>query len=272
MLEQLHPTDQAMLALLSQHRFATTKQLARLAAQSYASPASALRQASRHLKRLTEQHLVLRLERRVGGWQAGSAPGIWTLTTSGARLVHASPGQRRPSALSTTFIDHLLAITETRVTLTEITRTSGSEVSRLELEPDCWRTYLDAYGAQAVLKPDLFVEITGQEFTDSYFVEVDRETENPARVLNKCHQYVEHYRAQAGSEEVYPAVLWVVPTEYRCLQLNRYLRADPRLPGGLFTVTTIAQLPDVIAAGPVPTSVVTSSTQQTDLTVKGGHP
>lgn len=68
--------------------------------------------------------------------------------------------------------------------------------------------------------------------------------------MSKCHQYVEHYRLAATSADVYPAVLWVVPSDYRCLQLRRSIRADPNLPNWLFTVTTIAHLPETIAAGP----------------------
>lgn len=250
--DQLHPTDRALLTMLSEHRFATTKQLARLTADAYTSNRSALRQTSRHLNQLAEKRLIFRLERRVGGWQAGSAPGIWTLTTGGARLTESAPAQRRPTTLSTTFIDHLLAVTETRTVIAETTRTTGSTLSRLELEPACWRTYLDQYGAQAIIRPDMFAEITSDEYADVYFIEVDRNTENPARVMNKCRQYVEHYRASRTATDTYPAVLWVVPTNYRCLQLRRYLRAEPGLPNWLFTFTTIAELPEVIASGPTP--------------------
>lgn len=106
-LNDLQATDQELLRLLGEHRFATTKQLARLTSDRYRTPRSGLRQTSRHLDRLAAgQHLVQRLERRVGGWQAGSAPGIWTLTATGSRtglladlprlLRHAVNAEARP--------------------------------------------------------------------------------------------------------------------------------------------------------------------------------
>ena len=69
----IHPMQARLLALVAAHRFATTTQLARLIALEYASPASALRQTQRHLASLAQQRLLTSLERRVGGWQGGSA-------------------------------------------------------------------------------------------------------------------------------------------------------------------------------------------------------
>jgi DNA-binding transcriptional ArsR family regulator len=253
--DRLQPTMKRLLVLLDEHRFATTRQLARFTHHHYATPASALRQTSRHLKKLAAEGLVSALERRVGGWQAGSAPGIWTLTTTGARQVETAPARRRPKALSTTFIDHHLAITETRLTFEETAQRLGWQLTHLQLEPECWRSYLDGYSSLATLRPDAFVEVTTEAFTDSYFLEVDRATENPARVIRKCQQYTQYQ--SLGTEQqhtgVFPAVLWIVPTDYRRLQLQRHLRAEPDLPAGLFTVTTIAELPQVIEHGPATT-------------------
>ena len=77
----IHPMQARLLALVAAHRFATTTQLARLTAPEYASSASALRQTQRHLASLAQQRLLTSLERRVGGWQGGSAVTIWATTT-----------------------------------------------------------------------------------------------------------------------------------------------------------------------------------------------
>ena len=110
-----HPAAHRLLALLATYRFATTTQLARLTAEAYGSLSSAIRQTLRHLARLQEYDLVTRLERRVGGWQGGSTVSIWTLTTRGRRVQTGSRSRQRPRSLSTSFLAHLLAITETSV-------------------------------------------------------------------------------------------------------------------------------------------------------------
>ena len=108
-----HPAAHRLLALLATYRFATTTQLARLTVEAYGSLSSAIRQTLRHLARLQERDLVTRLERRVGGWQGGSTVSIWTLTTRGRRVQTGSRSRQRPRSLSTSFLAHLLAITET---------------------------------------------------------------------------------------------------------------------------------------------------------------
>ena len=88
----IHPMQARLLALVAAHRFATTTQLARLTALEYASSASALRQTQRHLASLAQQRLLTSLERRVGGWQGGSAVTIWAATTRGHRLFFFTGG------------------------------------------------------------------------------------------------------------------------------------------------------------------------------------
>ena len=82
-----HPIYQELLAHLLELRFATTEQLARLTREHYGSSQSARRQTMRHLSKLEQHGQLLRLERRVGGWQRGSSPSIWALTTTGYRQV-----------------------------------------------------------------------------------------------------------------------------------------------------------------------------------------
>ena len=145
----IHPMQARLLALVAAHRFATTTQLARLTAPEYASPASALRQTQRHLASLAQQRLLTSLERRVGGWQGGSTVTIWAATTRGHRLVAAENGEdeemprrQRPREVSTTFLDHLLAITEVRTSIEEAVRQEADTEAAVALEPDCWRTAL----------------------------------------------------------------------------------------------------------------------------------
>ena len=250
----IHPMQARLLALVAAHRFATTTQLARLTAPEYASPASALRQTQRHLASLAQQRLLTSLERRVGGWQGGSAVTIWATTTRGHRLVAADEGEgemprrQRPREVSTTFLDHLLAITEVRTSVEEAVRQEADTEAAVALEPDCWRTALSPSGQVQVLRPDLAVTITSPAYEDRYLVEVDRATENPGRVIATCWRYQEH-QAQAG-DGVFPLVVWLVPGDRRRHRLERAIAHSTGLLRDLFRVIRLDQLPTLILVGP----------------------
>lgn len=261
----IHPIQAHLLALVAAHRFATTTQLARLTAPEYASPASALRQTQRHLASLAQQRLLTSLERRVGGWQGGSAVTIWAATTRGQRLVAAEgeemPRRQRPREVSTTFLDHLLAITEVRTSVEEAVRQEADTEAAVALEPDCWRTALSPSGQVQVLRPDLAVTITSPAYEDRYLMEVDRATENPGRVIATCWRYQEH-QAQAGDGDVFPLVVWLVPTDRRRHRLERAIAHSAGLLRDLFRVIRLDQLSTLIHGGPaaIPTPQATNQT------------
>ena len=252
----IHPMQARLLALVTAHRFATTTQLARLTAPEYTSPASALRQTQRHLASLAQQRLLTSLERRVGGWQGGSAVTIWAATTRGQRLVAAEdeevPRRQRPREVSTTFLDHLLAITEVRTSIEEAVRQQTDTEAAVALEPDCWRTALSPSGQVQVLRPDLAVTITSPAYEDRYLMEVDRATENPGRVIATCWRYQEHQAtsSQASDGGVFPLVVWLVPTDRRRHRLERAIAHSTGLLRELFRVIRLDQLPTLIHGGP----------------------
>ena len=254
----IHPMQARLLALVAAHRFATTTQLARLTALEYASPASALRQTQRHLASLAQQRLLTSLERRVGGWQGGSAVTIWAATTRGHRLVAAENGEweevprrQRSREVSTTFLDHLLAITEVRTSIEEAVRQEVDTEAAVALEPDCWRTRLGPSGQVQVLRPDLAVTITSPAYEDRYLIEVDRATENPGRVIATCWRYQEHQaQASDGDDGVFPLVVWLVPNDRRRHRLERAIAHSTGLLRDLFRVIRLDQLPTLIHGGP----------------------
>ena len=262
----IHPMQARLLALVAAHRFATTTQLARLAALEYASPASALRQTQCHLASLAQQRLLTSLERRVGGWQGGSAVTIWAATTRGHRLVAAEgeemPRRQRPREVSTTFLDHLLAITEVHTSIEEAVRQEADTEAAVALEPDCWRTALGPSGQVQVLRPDLAVTITSPAYEDRYLIEVDRATENPGRVIATCWRYQEH-QAQIGDGDVFPLVVWLVPNDRRRHRLERAIAHSTGLLRELFRVIRLEQLPTLIHGGPaaIPTPQATNQTR-----------
>lgn len=252
----IHPMQARLLALVAAHRFATTTQLARLTALEYASSASALRQTQRHLASLAQQRLLTSLERRVGGWQGGSAVTIWAATTRVQRLVAVDKGEevprrQRPREVSTTFLDHLLAITEVRTSIEEAVRQEADTEAMVSLEPDCWRTALSPSGQVQVLRPDLAVTITSPAYEDRYLVEIDRATENPGRVIATCWRYQEHQAInQASDDGVFPLVVWLVPTDRRRHRLERAIAHSTGLLRDLFRVIRLDRLPTLIHGGP----------------------
>lgn len=264
----IHPMQARLLALVAAHRFATTTQLSRLTAPEYASPASALRQTQRHLASLAQQRLLTSLERRVGGWQGGSAVTIWATTTRGHRRVAADEGEgevprrQRPREVSTTFLDHLLAITEVRTSIEEAVRQEADTEATVALEPECWRTALSPSGQVQVLRPDLAVTVTSPAYEDRYLIEVDRATENPGRVIATCWRYQEH-QAQSSDGDVFPLVVWLVPSDRRRHRLERAIAHSTGLLRDLFRVIRLDQLPTLIHGGPaaIPTPQAPNQTR-----------
>lgn len=253
MRDHEHPIHRRLLKEIREHRFVTTHQLVRLTSAAYGSRRSAIRQTLRHLTVLRERHLIVGLERRIGGWQGGSTVTIWTLTTKGLRILTGSRGRLRPHHYSTTFLEHLLAITETRVLLHETTEQHPELRIDTAGEPSCWRRYLDGHGHPVTLKPDLAVTVTSDEFVDRYFFEIDRATENPARVIRKCWQYQQYRQTgleQGRSDGTFPAVIWLVPHPQRKDQLQRALDTESTLQQELFTVITLGELISLIRDGP----------------------
>ena len=253
MFDHDHPIYEQLLKLIREHRFLTTHQLVRLTIAEYGSLRSAKRQTLRHLWTLRDRHFVTRLERRIGGWQGGSTVTIWTLTTKGLRHLTGSRSRLRPHHYSTTFLEHTLAVAETNILLTELSVQHSELQVEVINEPECWRRYLNEHGVTTTLKPDLSVTVTSPEYVDRYFLEVDRATENPGRVIGKCWQYIQHRRS--GTEQkrtggIYPLVVWVVPNEKRKAQLVRAMDSEPKLQRELFIVVTPNELPPLIRDGP----------------------
>ena len=255
--EQLDATDRALLDLLVAHRYATTRQLAQITELpgQYGSARSALRQTSRRLRRQHGLGLVEHLARRIGGTRAGSAGYVWYLTAAGQRLTDEGRGARRrfqePSAL---FLAHTLAITQARVVIEQAIHAVGGRLARLRTEPACWRSWLRLGGALGWLKPDLeAITATDTGAEDHWLLEVDLDTEHPARLLAKCHDYQAHlasgtFQAQHG---YYPQVVWLLTNQARAGRLAEQIAADQTLTPELFKITAAPeQLAALIQRGP----------------------
>lgn len=257
--ERLDTTDRELLALLAAHRYATTRQLAQITELSgqYGSARSALRQTSRRLRRQHGLGLVDHLARRIGGTRAGSAGYVWYLTAAGQRLTDEGQGRgarRRFQEPSPLFLAHTLAITQARVVIEQAIHAVGGHLVRLRTEPACWRSWLRLGGALGWLKPDLeAITATDAGAEDHWLLEVDLDTEHPARLLAKCHDYQAHlasgtFQAQYG---YYPQVVWLLTNQARAGRLAEQIAADQTLTPELFKITAAPeQLAALIQRGP----------------------
>src|SRR5438270_12207936 len=89
--ERLSERDFDVIPSVAEHRFLTARQIEALHFADHATDLAGARVCRRVLARLTDERLLARLERRVGGIRAGSASYVYALGPSGGRLID---GQR----------------------------------------------------------------------------------------------------------------------------------------------------------------------------------
>ncbi|MHB8339800.1 MAG: replication-relaxation family protein, partial [Mycobacteriales bacterium] len=150
---------------------------------------------------------------------------------------------------SLAFLDHTLAVADAHLALLGAERTGQLELTSQQLEPDCWRHYLNGGGGNEVLRPDLFVITAAGAFEDCWFIEVDRGTESLPALLRKCAAY-EAYR-RSGREQArqgtFPLVVWQLPSEARVAKLQAALRQARGVDASIFRLVTPDHLVALLA-------------------------
>jgi hypothetical protein len=168
---------------------------------------------------MTERGLVTRLDRVVGGRRAGSAGFLYSLGVAGLRLlvVGQNGPVRRPSTPGAPFVAHALAVTELAVRLREAERQGGFQILDFQAEPQCWRKHPGPGGGSEICKPDAYVRLANGTFEDSFFIEVDRSTENISTLTRKLDAYRRYWSngIEQAKHGVFPRVIWLVPNERR---------------------------------------------------------
>jgi hypothetical protein len=250
----LSARDMAILHSVYACRLMTAGQLERLHFADNRSSDTAARISRRVLKRLAEQDILRRRERRIGGIRAGSAGFIYSLGAQGARLLSDKRLHYYVHDPSDYFMQHTLALAELYVVLHEQSRSDSYELLEIQTEPTCWRVFITLANGKQTLKPDMFVKLGVGDDELSYFVELDRGTTYAGSLLKKLRTYERYF--QVGKEQreggVFPQVLWLVPDrkrqtalEWLCAPLNA------RIPG-LCMVTTQEDLLQVITGAKPP--------------------
>ncbi|MEU8944245.1 replication-relaxation family protein [Streptomyces sp. NPDC048489] len=225
---RLSERDCAIILDLVRVRVLTGSQLTRLHFHDLA-PNSRDRVRRNVLSRLISIGFVAALERQIGGVRAGSQGLIYTLDAGGQRaLPHIQAGQgieptrraRKPRTPGERFLLHTLDVSELYVQLTEAQR-----LGKLILAE--YRAEYDAHfpnGAGGLLKPDAYAVLRRGDYEDSWWIEVDRGTEDVETTLRrKLLGYIDFATAGGlGPDGVMPRVLL---TLYRPKRLAERLAA-----------------------------------------------
>lgn len=247
---RLSERDLSILGAVEEHQFLTTGQIKRLFFHAHQSDASGIRATVRVLNRLYELRVLGRLDRAVGGFRSGSSAFVWCLDVVGYRLTRTEQGSRkRFFQPSLTFLGHKLAVAETRITFEETIRAHNLELLAMDIETRSWRPFLGTGGQTIQLKPDLGVVTASAAHEDHWLIEVDQGTESFRTLLDKCAVYETYRRTgrEQSVHDVFPQVLWIMPTASRAEQLHHEIERTRTLDSRLFRVITPDQLAGVIS-------------------------
>ena len=252
--KKLTPIDWETIHDIAAMNVLSGNQLRRL---HYQDSETGKRMARLNLKRLVELRLIARLGRRVGGERSGSEGFVYALDVAGQRLLGPTGRRpRRPWTPDSHHLAHALAVSELYVRLREAEAKHELTLEQFDTEPRCWRSFHGPGGARLTLKPDAFALTGVGEFIDSWFVELDRATEPLPRITDKCKLYWRYWQSgrEQAEHEVFPTVLYVVPTEHRKSQLAALLSRLPAEQRQLFQVTTSDQAVQAMASGELVTT------------------
>ena len=247
--DRLTDRDYQLLRDVEKYRLLTTRHVQRLHFDTvHPTPTASARSCNRTLARLRDARVLKALDRRIGGARAGSAGFVWYLGPAGDRMLRSKdpdgrPGRRNYREPSRHFVEHTLAVAELAVQAIEAMRQGHLEVLALETEPVSWQTSLSAFGTFQTLKPDLRLVTARGDYEEHWFIEADLASEHLPVIVRQCAAY-ESFRSTGryqAAHGLFPAVLWVTPTEARAAALRAAVGRTAGWEPALFRVCTQAE-------------------------------
>jgi hypothetical protein len=235
--DRLSDRDFDIITTVNQLRLATAVQLERLHFAEL-SEASRARNRRRVLSRLADWRVLAALERRIGGVRAGSSGLVFALDSAGQGVLRLTANGsdrpvRRPYTPSLPLLRHTLAISELYVSLVELGRSQGFEVTEFETEPACWWSN----GLGGWLKPDTYIRLSTADNSYTWWLEQDMGTEHLPTIRRKLFNYLDFVeRGQLGPGDVVPRVLVSTTKPERRDAIQLMVRQLPEPAGALFVV------------------------------------
>jgi Replication-relaxation len=229
----LNQREAAIVALVGRFRLMTAEQIRAVLFPSQSSKTP----LDRALLRLTAAGYLARLGRMVGGFGGGSGQYVYQLGRAGWRLIGKGGAYRPLRAIDL----HTLMIADCFVQLHRLEQAGALTVITYQPEPSAHLTV-----AGTALTPDAYVEIGvhSPQRKFSYWLEIDRDTENPDNIRGKCTRYWRAYQAWDG--EVFPYVVFVVPDSMRQRELQRVVSGGPAEAQPLFQITLLDSFAEVM--------------------------
>jgi len=214
------------------------------------SSSAAQRAARRTLQALSDERLLIRLHRRVGGVRGGSNSFIYAIGPVGQRLIESEGPRKRFREPSTTFAEHTLAVADHVVGLAQSAGEGRFELVSTETEPRSWRDFTTTAG-RGSLRPDLFVILGVGDYEYRWFIEVDLGTEHLPALLRKCRVYQAYFQTglEQGRHGVFPRVCWSMNDPTRVERLRKAVVRDPDLSNELFTCVHRSDLVATLSKG-----------------------
>ncbi|MEC3980402.1 replication-relaxation family protein [Amycolatopsis sp. H20-H5] len=221
--ERLSERDKEIIGHLARVRLLTGAQLERLSFTHHSDEhQSHIRR--RVLKRLVDLELVGALERPIGGVRAGSAGLIYCLGRMGQRMADLLNGStpngrtRSPRTPGDMFLRHTLAISETFVSLVELSRQTATKLRTFHTEPNCW--WPDGHGG--FLRPDGLVIVEDDNYDATSWLEIDQGSEHLGRIRAKIAAYERFaMTGTEGANGVLPHVVFATPGDSRADAIAR---------------------------------------------------
>ena len=182
---------QEVLPVLYQHRLLTTRQLHQL-----------LQPATKHAVYLRRQMAVLR-ERGLAASTVRNLGGqgelVWYCTPAGCEVVEAAGEVTRRAfrmseeAAANQLQEHTLAVNDTGIAFVDAARRHGHDCSPWDWEPEQAHRYRDG---DSYVIPDAVLsyvhQAAGRRRMLTFFLELDRATENPVRLAGKLRNYARY--------------------------------------------------------------------------------